>query len=315
VKGIFLSPAFYICIFAVSISAGAISEEPDSQRLSRRALADELFCILGDTGAYSSQVNAMAKSMRESGCTQVRILGDLVYPAGLSSRDDPLFVERFERPFKPLLDAGIPFYIVQGNHDYVQQAPEAWLEIAKARDDIFYPSPYYVEQWEDLCIFSLETTYWEKLYYPRERIEQSVWFNDVKEEYKQRCKFSIVFAHHPLRSPGNHGDALWQLSMMLKWLVVGHVDLFIAGHEHILADAGVEDGTHMLISGSAAKLGRLENSASSDHYSAAKPGFITLSIDNTADPLSVSITFYAYDQASGITKTWHENIIGQGIRN
>lgn len=318
----------FLPFFVQAETESAQSTAADYRLLSPQLLQHQsnvetqTFCILGDSGASPQQLEVLAAHMLAQGCTQVRVLGDLIYPKGLHDSNDPQQQEKFFQPFHVLFEAGVPFYLIQGNHDFKNDAPNAWLEIAAKHPLIHYPAFYYAETYSSesgasACIINLETTYYDKIYYPVERWRESKWFDATMEKFAaDQCAFSLVLSHHPLRSPGAHGDAVPQLAWFLDRSVVGHVDLLISGHEHILADAGVEEGTHMLISGSAAKHGRIENKTDQTHFAAAKPGYISLRFasGDSAKSLKVNARFWALNEQQQFDIVWEETMSGQGIR-
>jgi hypothetical protein len=72
------------------------------------------FAVIGDMGTGDTAQFETAKQMVASHATFpyefVIMLGDNIY-------DSQDFVQKFERPYKPLLDLKIPFYAALGNHD------------------------------------------------------------------------------------------------------------------------------------------------------------------------------------------------------
>jgi len=75
------------------------------------------FAVIGDSGTGEREQYEVAKEMeiyrQKVGFDFVIMLGDNIY-GGHRPRD---FAEKFEQPYKPLLDAGVKFYASLGNHD------------------------------------------------------------------------------------------------------------------------------------------------------------------------------------------------------
>ena len=77
--------------------------------------------VLGDFGDASTRQYQVAAQMAKSQATfryeLVLLTGDNLY--GSERPQD--FERKFERPYKPLLDAGVKFYASLGNHDSREQ--------------------------------------------------------------------------------------------------------------------------------------------------------------------------------------------------
>jgi predicted phosphodiesterase len=75
------------------------------------------FAVIGDSGTGEREQYDVSKEMeiyrQKVGFDFVIILGDNIY-GGHRSKG---FAEKFEQPYKPLLDAGVKFYASLGNHD------------------------------------------------------------------------------------------------------------------------------------------------------------------------------------------------------
>src|SRR5579872_2735343 len=75
------------------------------------------FAVIGDNGTGDTPEYDVGRQMTAARSRFpfefVIMLGDNLY--GSQKRQD--FVEKFERPYAPLLQAGVPFYATLGNHD------------------------------------------------------------------------------------------------------------------------------------------------------------------------------------------------------
>ena len=76
------------------------------------------FAVVGDVGESGADVTAIAQQMNTYRNTKhkfdfVLLLGDNVYPDGIGKG----LAKHFEEPFKELIDSGVKFYAVLGNHD------------------------------------------------------------------------------------------------------------------------------------------------------------------------------------------------------
>jgi len=199
-------------------------------------------CLLGDTGTASSNQKAVAKALESEGCTQVRLLGDIVYKNGISSSSDPKIKSHFLSPYSGLLNSKVDFYLLMGNHDY-RSNPSAWLDVAKKYEFVHFPSLWYVENYGGLCIFTFDTN--------ASLSEQSDWFLSTFD--KLNCKKKIALGHHPYLSVGFHGDATGRLKRFIEFTLLSKVDAYIAGHDHNLSYNGSVKSTQIFVSGAGAK--------------------------------------------------------------
>ncbi|PYX56817.1 MAG: hypothetical protein DMG76_13605 [Acidobacteria bacterium] len=75
------------------------------------------FAVIGDSGTDEREQYEIAKETeiyrQKVGFDFVIMLGDNIYRGHLSKD----FAEKFEQPYKLLLDAGVKFYASLGNHD------------------------------------------------------------------------------------------------------------------------------------------------------------------------------------------------------
>ena len=82
------------------------------------------FAVVGDTGESGAEQRAIAAQMNNQRIKRkfdvALLLGDNIYPDGIGQGLEKEFAE----PFKALLDAGVKFYAVLGNHDIREE--EGW---------------------------------------------------------------------------------------------------------------------------------------------------------------------------------------------
>jgi 3',5'-cyclic AMP phosphodiesterase CpdA len=212
------------------------------------------FCLLGDLGMGSDFQKAIATSLKKENCDRIAFLGDLVYPSGISSSDDPELEEKFLTYYSDLFDDNpqLKILLLLGNHDH-QGTPLAWRYFAKKDDRFFFPNYYYFIDYGGLCVVALDTSlyFYQKLL--PEATEQTAWLTELQSRLKD-CDVKVALSHHPYKGGGYSGSKDWKgaegtLKTFLDTYVIGNFDLHIAGHVHILADDGKDEGTRMLISG------------------------------------------------------------------
>ncbi len=195
------------------------------------------FLVLGDTGTGDTaqfQVAAQVWKSRQVFPYEFAImLGDNIY--GSERPQD--FAQKFERPYKALLDANIPFYAAIGNHDDPNQRYYKPFGMNGNR--------FYSYQKKDTQFFVLDSNYMDK--------DQQAWLE--KELRESNAKWKIAYFHHPLYSSGGaHGSEI-DLRMIIEPLFIKYgVNVVFAGHEHFYERLKPQKGIHYFTSGGAAKL-------------------------------------------------------------
>jgi calcineurin-like phosphoesterase family protein len=201
--------------------------------------ADSLrFAIIGDSGtgqrpAY--EIGAQLARARETFPFEfVVMLGDNLY-GGEKVRD---FKNKFELPYKTLLDAGVKFYAALGNHDDPNQRSYKLFNMNGKKYYTFKPR-------NGVRFFALDSNYMDK--------PQLQWLeNELKASGSD---WKICFFHHPLYSSGDrHGPSL-ELRAILEPLFVKYgVNLVLSGHEHFYERIKPQRDIYYFIVGSSAKL-------------------------------------------------------------
>ena len=199
------------------------------------------FAVIGDSGtgggAQHKVAEQIAASHRIFPFEFVLMLGDNLY--GSERPGD--YEDKFERPYKPLLDAGVKFYAALGNHDDPSQRLYKPFNMNEER---FYT---YKAPRGSVRFFALDSNYMQK--------EQLTWLE--KELQTSDSDWKIAYFHHPLYSSGEKHGGDPQLREQLEPLFLKHgVDVVFTGHEHFYERLKPQKGIHYIISGSAAKLRR-----------------------------------------------------------
>jgi hypothetical protein len=195
------------------------------------------FAAIGDTGTGGSGQYEVASQLIAAHAKFpfdfVIMMGDNMY--GSEGSHD--YVDKFERPYKPLLDAGVKFYASLGNHDEPNQAFYKPFNMDGKRFYTFKPK-------DNLRFFALDSTYMSP--------EQLAWLD--KELGASGSEWKIAFFHHPMYSEGRHGSDI-ELRQAVEPLFVTHgVDVVFAGHEHFYERLKPQQGIHHFIAGGSAKL-------------------------------------------------------------
>ena len=204
------------------------------------------FAVIGDSGTGDANQYRVAERLaafhKVFPFTFVLMLGDNTY-GGESARD---FERRFERPYKPLLDAGVKFYAALGNHDTPNQRLYKLFNMNGERYYTYKPT-------DGVRFFALDSNYMSP--------EQLQWLE--KELSASGAEWKICFMHHPLYSSGGRHGSDVSLRDQLEPLFIEHgVNVVLAGHDHFYERIKPQNGIYYFVSGGAAKLrrGDIENS-------------------------------------------------------
>jgi predicted phosphodiesterase len=196
------------------------------------------FGVIGDSGTGDREQYEVAKQLeiyrQKAGFDFVIMLGDNIY--GNHSPKD--FANKFEQPYKPLLDAGVKFYASLGNHD------------DPGVERLYKPfnmggERYYNFQKGDVGFFVLDSNYMDPA--------QLDWLEQVL--HNSKAKWKICYFHHPLYSDGkSHGPDLDLRAQVLPIFKRNGVKVVFSGHEHVYERLKSQDGIYYFILGNSAKL-------------------------------------------------------------
>lgn len=198
------------------------------------------FAVIGDTGTGDGHQLDVAKQLiawrGKFPYEFVIMMGDNMY--GSDNPSD--FVKKFERPYKPLLGAGVKFYAALGNHDDPNQRFYKPFNMNGERYYTFRPKL-------GIRFFALDSNYMDQ--------KQLDWFQ--KELAASGSDWKICFFHHPPYSSGEkHGSNL-ALREQLEPLFVKHgITVVFTGHEHFYERIKPQKGIAYFIAGNSAKLRR-----------------------------------------------------------
>jgi predicted phosphodiesterase len=232
-----------VVVFGLALSAPAAQvSTPRSQTAGPAATLpndkDSIkFLVIGDSGTGSrSQYEVgqkIADSYEQFPFEFAIMLGDNLY----GSEGASAFVRKFERPYKPLLDAGVKFYATLGNHDEPAQRFYKPFNMDGKR--------YYTFRKGDVEFFVLDSTYVTP--------EQVKWLTGALEA--SGAKWKIPYFHHPIYSSGAKHGAELDLQVLVEPLFVENgVDVVFSGHEHFYERIKPQKGIYYFTQGGAAKL-------------------------------------------------------------
>ncbi len=197
------------------------------------------FLVIGDTGTGDSYQNQVAQRIAEAhknfAFEFAIMLGDNLY----GSEGPSAYVSKFERPYKPLLDAGVQFYASLGNHDEPAQRFYKPFNMDGKR--------FYKFSKGGVDFFVLDSTYMTP--------QQIDWLK--KELEGSDAKWKIAYFHHPIYSSGERHGAEVDLQVLVEPLFLQNgVDVVFSGHEHFYERMKPQKGITYITQGGGAKLRR-----------------------------------------------------------
>ena len=190
-----------------------------------------------DSGSGDQKQQAVADQMaavqRRQPVDLVILAGDNIYNDGDISKVDGAFT----RPYSALLQAGVPFHAVLGNHD---------IRTANGDPQVAYRPFGMAGRWYNLRrgpveFFMLDTNMnanWS---------QQLPWLRSSLAASKAPWK--VVVGHHPIYSAGFYGDDRGAQARLAPLFKTYGVQLYINGHEHDYERTKVIDGTTYLTLG------------------------------------------------------------------
>jgi hypothetical protein len=196
------------------------------------------FAIIGDSGTGDREQYAVAQQLANFRARFpfdfAIMVGDNVYGTDSPSS----FLKKFERPYKPLLDAGVKFYASLGNHDDpANQQNYKPFNMGGQRYYSFKPK-------DGVRFFALDSNYMDQ--------KQLQWFE--KELQASGSDWKIAFFHHPPYSSGMHGSNL-ELRQQLEPMFLKYgVTVAFTGHEHFYERIKPQKGIQYFVIGNSAKL-------------------------------------------------------------
>ena len=271
---------------------------------------------IGDWGRDNAQgqelvAPVLAAWAGATGAAAVVSVGDNVYPDGVPAEvaaatggADALMTAFFSRAYSQPELAKIPWYVISGNHDYRGQLqPQlAWAGDARWHAGLSFTHSWPLPGGGCLAAVFTDTTPLIPYYSTPEVLaahpvlaanlgaadkDATVrWTLAAVRAAARECGAVFVFGHHPLLSPGEHGDNPAMRAAYEGALEAARVDAFVSGHDHLLAHSrDAPDGTEHFITGGGSLLddlgeGDLHRSPST-HFLALKQGFTVHSVNAT----------------------------------
>jgi Calcineurin-like phosphoesterase len=217
-----------IVVAAVSGQSSPLPNQPGSLK----------FAAIGDNGTGEQPEYEIGRQMATVHATfpfdLVIMLGDNMY-GGQTPKD---FVNKFERPYAPLLAAGVRFQACLGNHDRPENVSYRLYNMNGQR--------YYSYARNNVRFVALDSTQMDT--------KQLQWveatLRDAREDWK------ICYFHHPLYSDAaTHGPSV-DLRVLLEPIFIRYgVNVAFSGHDHVYERIKPQKGgISYFVSGSAGQL-------------------------------------------------------------
>ena len=201
------------------------------------------FLATADSGSGDSNQRAVGRQMgalhRRDPVELVLMAGDNIYPSG----DLALVKATFQRPYRELLAAGVPFHAVLGNHDILT---------GNGNSQVAYPPFGMKGRWYSLrrgpvAFFMLDTNVkapWQL---------QLPWLK--RELAASDAPWKVVVGHHPIYSSGFYGNDPAAIARLTPLFRRHGVQLYINGHDHNYERSKPLQGTtYLTVGGGGASL-------------------------------------------------------------
>jgi hypothetical protein len=215
----------------------ALPKRPDSIK----------FAAIGDAGRGDRaqyEVSEQMQAFREEFPFDfVVMLGDNVYDGG--TPED--YRQKFELPYKPLLDDDVEFYAAIGNHDAVNQPSYEPFNMDGER--------YYTFKADRSLLARLTATEASFFMVDTETLDrtQLAWLDRELERSDARWKIPVF--HRPIYTSGRYAAPARIFRAALEPLFLEHdVRVALSGHEHFYERTRPQLGITYFISGGAGSL-------------------------------------------------------------
>ena len=195
------------------------------------------FAAIGDNGTGDQPQYDVARQMgqwhQRFAFDMVIMLGDNLY----GSQQPADFVQKFERPYQPLLDAGVKFYASLGNHDHRSNDAYPLFNMHGER--------YYTYSRNSVRFVVLDSNLLDP--------PQLAWIETTLRSANESWK--IAYFHHPLYSDGGRHGSEVELRVKLEPLFVRYgVNVVYSGHDHIYERLVPQRGITYFVAGASGEL-------------------------------------------------------------
>ncbi len=220
------------------VTAGALAgASPQPAPAAQPAAASLRFAVIGDMGTGSRR---QVETARQMWTEHARFPYELVITVGdnMYGGQDPEDYERkFVVPYKPIIDARIPFYAALGNHDKPEQVKYELFNMNGRR--------YYTYTKGPVQFFALDSVELSPA--------QLAWLET--ELQNSKAPWKVAHFHHPIYSSGlRHGPTLVLRAALEPLFSTYGVQAVFTGHEHFYERLYPRYGIQQFICGSGGQL-------------------------------------------------------------
>ena len=222
----------------VVVAAGGWNAPPPQEATPLPGVAGSVkFAVIGDNGTGETPEYDVGRQMAAARgrfpFDFVIMLGDNMY-GRQEARD---FVDKFEKPYAALLQAGVPFYATLGNHDKPENRDYKGFHMDGRR--------YYTFARSNVRFFVFDSNELDP--------QQLKWIEDALDQSPDAWK--ICYFHHPLYSnAGRHGPDVALRVMLEPLFVKAGVNVVFSGHEHVYERIKPQKGITYFVDGSSGQL-------------------------------------------------------------
>jgi predicted phosphodiesterase len=205
------------------------------------------FAVIGDSGRGTPEQHAVAAQMaafrQQFDFRFVLMAGDNIYEGPATPAD---YAVKFEAPYQALLDAGVRFFAVLGNHDDPRQVDYAPFHMNGRRYYTFTPPvPVLTRLQTRVRFFALDSLNLDR--------EQLAWLD--RELARSTAEWHVALMHYPMYTSGRYGlQARRQRFSLESSFIAGGIDVAFSGHEHFYQRSTIQNGILHFITGGAGSL-------------------------------------------------------------
>lgn len=250
-------------------------------------IAYERFIVIGDMGSGNPDqavvATAMAAKAGADGLDFWLTTGDNIYPDGVRSAGDWQWNQKFESVYA---DAALqePIYPSLGNHDHfgsvIAQVDYGRRNPLWKMAGSYYTFTRTLADGTEVQFFAIDT---EPMQYNHPGTQEQLGWLD-RELRKSNARWKIVYGHHPLYGHNPQRGYNLVLIAHLDPIFTAHgVDVYFAGHDHVLEMIKPIHGVHHVISGAGGGADWAYNVLWTDesYYVATLGGFVYCRVSNT----------------------------------
>jgi 3',5'-cyclic AMP phosphodiesterase CpdA len=243
------------------------------------------FAAFGDSGSGRPDQWSLFEQLQTVPFDFIVHTGDLAYDAGTSAQIQANVFDVYAPLFR-----SFALYPITGNHDYTTDRAEPFLQafVLPENGNPRQAERWYSFDWADVHFVGLDT----------EQIgeEQASWLD--ADLQSNRLPWTIVFAHRPPYSSGEHGGDAAFREYFVPVLEHYRVPLVLSGHDHDYERTNVLNGVTYVVTGGGGRGTRNVGHSSFTAFSQEVIHFVFIQIQGSRLVLhAIDATGREFDQA------------------